>query len=370
MKSIKCLASAITIASSLLASTQAQTTSDITYDLSRDFSVSANPNGVWSYGWKSNIVGNFTRLLVPRTYFVDGAHIEDWVLAANQIPQVFHNASTNITATSDGGLGSYPPGVVTIVPGFDGTAQNFCAVRFTVPAEGAGTYHLKSAVQNRLNGASSTDADYHVVVNGVEVFSQFLSPNSTSRYTNNLSLVAGDTVDFLCGRGADGRTYGAGLKIQAMLATPNICTPHKATATAQVVNGFVVGATITDDGCGYTNAPLVLIQDGGGSGATATAVISNGKVTGITITSTGCCYTNLPKIVIASPPFVPTVSIQVSRVKVLQNVVLGRKYVLESSIDFLTWNPAAPAFVAQSESVETEVEVDATVRYFRVQEVP
>src|SRR5258707_674036 len=69
-------------------------------------------------------------------------------------------------------------------------------------------------------------------------------------------------------------------------ATAPFCTPHRATATASVVNGFVVDATITDLGCGYTNVPLVLIQGGGGSGATATAVINSGAVVGINITST------------------------------------------------------------------------------------
>src|SRR5437764_1127405 len=32
----------------------------------------------------------------------------------------------------------------------------------------------------------------------------------------------------------------------------NTCHPHRATAIAQLVNGFVVGATMTDGGCGYT----------------------------------------------------------------------------------------------------------------------
>ena len=29
------------------------------YDLSRDFSIASNPNGVWSYGWKSTLTGAF-----------------------------------------------------------------------------------------------------------------------------------------------------------------------------------------------------------------------------------------------------------------------------------------------------------------------
>lgn len=149
-----------------------------------------------------------------------------------------------------------------------------------------------------------------------------------------------------------------------------VCTPHRATATAQVVNGFVVGATVTDGGCGYTNSPLVLIQGGDGAGATAFATVTNGVVTAITITSAGCCYTNTPKIVIASPPFVPRVSIAVSRVSVTQYVTLGRKYVLESSADLMNWTATGPAFVANSESITTEFVVAQTGQFFRLREVP
>jgi hypothetical protein len=63
----------------------------------------------------------------------------------------------------------------------------------------------------------------------------------------------------------------------------------------------VVGATITDGGCGYTNAPPVLIVGGGGTGAAGTAVVSNGVVTGITITNAGFGYTNTPAIYIYFP---------------------------------------------------------------------
>ena len=150
----------------------------------------------------------------------------------------------------------------------------------------------------------------------------------------------------------------------------SFCTPHKARATPQVVNGFVVGATLLDGGCGYTNAPLVLIQAGGGTGATATATISDGRVTGIQILSAGCCYTNAPRIVIASPPFVPSLGIEVSRVRVIQNVVLGRKYVLEASTNGNFWNIAAPAFTADDESVTNEFETDLTGRFFRIRETP
>jgi hypothetical protein len=151
---------------------------------------------------------------------------------------------------------------------------------------------------------------------------------------------------------------------------PPTCSPHKATATAQLDNGFVVGAAITDPGCGYTNAPAVLIQGGGGSGATAIAVVSNGVVVRIIITDAGAGYTSTPKIVIGSPPFVPTLSIAVSAVKVTQHVVLGRNYVLESSTDLVTWTATGPQFTAQAETIVNEFDVDVTGRFFRIRQVP
>jgi hypothetical protein len=74
-----------------------------------------------------------------------------------------------------------------------------------------------------------------------------------------------------------------------------------ATAVATVAGGFVVGAIITDGGSGYTNAPLVAIVGGGGTGAAAAAVVSNGMVTGITINETGSNYSSTPNIIINSP---------------------------------------------------------------------
>ena len=72
-----------------------------------------------------------------------------------------------------------------------------------------------------------------------------------------------------------------------------------------VVNGFVVGANITDGGLGYTNAPTIQITGGGGTGASGTATIDNGTVTAIRIINPGSGYTSSPTIIIDPPPFPP-----------------------------------------------------------------
>ena len=110
----------------------------------------------------------------------------------------------------------------------------------------------------------------------------------------------------------DVRIYSRALSVGEVKAlheyesVPHSLPPRQATATPQVVNGFVVGTTITDGGYAYTNNPSVTIVGGGGSGATATSQIdTNGSVTKITILSPGSGYTNAPQVLIAAPPYPP-----------------------------------------------------------------
>jgi len=190
----------------------------------------------------------------------------------------------------------------------------------------------------------------------------------------------GDNYAYILAKGLDGGgqwndvsdgTTTAGQPPLYGVVEVDFCSPHSAQATAIVINGFVVGANISDFGCGYTNAPFVLIQGGGGSGATATATInSNGYVTAINIIAAGSGYTNVPTILIASPPFVPTLGISISRVKVTQNVVLGLNYLLESSTNLIDWTATGPSFTATNETMVAEFDVDLTGRYFRIRQVP
>ena len=78
--------------------------------------------------------------------------------------------------------------------------------------------------------------------------------------------------------------------------------PSQAFATPQMVNGFVVGATVTSGGSGYATNPGVSIAGGGGSNATAVSKISGGVVTEVKITAAGFGYTNTPTIRITAPP--------------------------------------------------------------------
>src|SRR5262249_18340725 len=124
---------------------------------------------------------------------------------------VYRNAGT-VPITSNGGQGFFPPGVVWYGPGV-APPDNFSVIRFTVPPGAGGNYEVSTAARAQFDGSLSSDADFHVLRNDVEVFGQDIPPRSATGYTNVLNLAAGDTLDFLCGRGPDGSQYGGGLKI-------------------------------------------------------------------------------------------------------------------------------------------------------------
>lgn len=81
-----------------------------------------------------------------------------------------------------------------------------------------------------------------------------------------------------------------------------------AQAVPIVINGFIVGVTLTDGGCGYTNPPTIDFSGLGGTGATAYAQISGGSVTNIVITDAGSGYP-ADALALFSPPIYPVLSI-------------------------------------------------------------
>lgn len=154
-----------------------------------------------------------------------------------------------------------------------------------------------------------------------------------------------------------------------MIAPPPF-PPRKAVAVAQVVNGFVVGAAISDSGFGYQEPPAVLLTGGGGTGAKAVAIVANGVVTAIQITNPGTGYTSVPTVRVASPPFAPSLSVEVSQVKVRLQMGLGRRYQIESTADMVTWTPTGQPFVAEEEESVQEFPVSVTGQFFRIRQVP
>src|SRR6185295_719857 len=68
----------------------------------------------------------------------------------------------------------------------------------------------------------------------------FLTPNSSTAYSNTLHLAAGSTIDFVVGKGADGLTADTGLKIQATATRADIPPPPPPTTNCVPVNSGLI----------------------------------------------------------------------------------------------------------------------------------
>jgi hypothetical protein len=157
-----------------------------------------------------------------------------------------------------------------------------------------------------------------------------------------------------------------------VLESGNVCVPRRATATVTLDHGFVVAATVTDGGCGYTNTPLVLIQGGGGTGAQGVAVVSNGVVVGITLTDAGVGYTNAPNIYIYSP-----LGLQIGLLKAVKptfsDLFIGTNYQLQISTDLNAWINSGSIFQATNTTMNYSQYFDVdnwSKLFFRLQVSP
>ena len=116
-------------------------------------------------------------------------------------------------------------------------------------------------------------------------------------------------------------------------------TPSAA-ATPIVTNGFIVGATITAPGSGYTTNPAVSFSDVSGHGAAAYSQIGNGSVTNIVITSAGSGYSSNALINIAPTPTIRVV------IPSANNLLLGQIYQLQTSSALNGWTSFGSPFTA------------------------
>lgn len=111
---------------------------------------------------------------------------------------------------------------------------------------------------------------------------------------------------------SDSANYDVVITDFAGCVTSSVATLFVTSTPAQaapiVVNGFIVGAILTDGGCGYTNQAAVYFGGQGGNGAAGYVQISSdGTATNIVITSAGFGYPS--NTVVQIPQFLPTVSI-------------------------------------------------------------
>jgi len=276
----------------------------------------------------------------------EGVAIENAVHASYTIESVTGEDLGNYTvvvsnengeATSDIAVLSYLTAPTITVHPVSLTVDAGAHIVFSVDAPGAVSYQW---YKNDLPITGATDARYSIdPVKGISVGSyKVIASNRAGTATS-------------------------------MAATLTLAKPYSATATVQVINGFLVGMTVTDGGWGYTDEPKMRIKDETGSGAVGHCVIENGIITQIIMDDPGSNYSGEATVLIGSPLSNSSLEIGVAEVEVEMNLVLGMEYQLWSSTDCVNWTKEGEPFIAEEEEMAFFFNVEDYVRYFKLQEI-
>lgn len=181
-------------------------------DAAADFSIAANPNGVWSYGYSTSLTGPL--VLDTQTESLLSGSIEAWLgnIASDGNPGVYKNttnADINLSTVTfaANGLLLHP-----------GPTAEYSTVRFTASA--AGLYSYSSF----FRGQDSTSTDVHLVSTILGVSTSLYSSavngfGNTVTTSGSILLGAGDSLDLRVGDGGNGFGHdstGANLTINAV----------------------------------------------------------------------------------------------------------------------------------------------------------
>lgn len=232
-------------------------------DVAADFGTNANPNGVWSYGWCTN-VGDTFQLFTNLISYASGVcgYCND--LALPDSCNIWGNSTAN-PVLADGTIW-VDPDTLMIDP------ESYSAlVRFTAPTNGA--YHVQGLFRLQCTITHAHDLTIQVNTNIIVyyVYTQGGQLNTEYPFDLPCNLRRGDTLDFIvsCHSG-DYVALPTGLKATVMLvsnpslpnlgitqsgATVMVSWPSSATGCVlqqnpnlATANWITNGCTISDDG--------------------------------------------------------------------------------------------------------------------------
>jgi hypothetical protein len=184
-----------------------------TFDAAADFSPTQNPNGAWSYGYTTTLGGLLHLYTQHGPDNVDPPNaqlLDTWNAGTSGVfrnPAVFHNGTPNPVSFS---LVTYAPGELGFHPGQTG---QYSVVRFTAPSTAS---FALDAIFSALDSVATTDV--HVLRGGVSIFDGFVEP-ATVAFSSTVHLNAGQTLDFVVGRGHNGTFSHDSTGLDAVLRT-------------------------------------------------------------------------------------------------------------------------------------------------------
>jgi len=211
--SIGSLARSVALATVAMCSTAHATVYDAAADFQQGWTTQSNPNDVWSYGYSAGFTSPVTLYNQTQGGVAGGPPGEElWVSPAVEIGFSPNVGLNNGPAFNNGNL-DIPANGLTVTPGIGGQYSNLI---FTAPA--AGTYSLVSSFLGDQFGVGTLVA---VLVNGNVLFnSSVTSVGQTVPFDTDVSLTAGETVQFSVGPGSGLQNTGVSATITPLAAVP------------------------------------------------------------------------------------------------------------------------------------------------------
>ncbi len=192
----------------VLLAAAATTAGAATYDPFTGFSGTANPNGVYTYGYENNLGGALT------PYTVSGA---------------VNGAAASWRSSFDPYLGVYL--LPTTLLEHPGPSGQYSVIRITLPT--AGSYKVSGVFANGDNAST----DVHVLADGQFTFSAPIAAKfggaTTAPFSFTQHFNAGSTVDFAVGYGGDGNYYN-----DSTLLSATVTSVPEPASWALLVGGF------------------------------------------------------------------------------------------------------------------------------------
>jgi len=179
-------------------------------DPNQEFSITKNPNGVWSYGFTPTLGGSFA--------FADTRRVN--YMWPNEYQQGSDGWFSSSQVDCDNGVGGeigraqaqqvgaeiIPWDVLSLSPGCHG---EYWVLRWTAPL--SGTYQLSGSFQGQFQGCGGSTTDVHIRWNSqnplfdAEIYG--FVDNRQALFNLQQLVAAGDTIDFAVGWGINGSYY-------------------------------------------------------------------------------------------------------------------------------------------------------------------
>jgi RHS repeat-associated protein len=173
-----------------------------------DFSGGHNPNGSWSYGYKTTATSAFTPFSSNANLF--GGGLDSWS-QGYCCPMITRNA-TGTTYTYPGAPSVVQPAdVLNLHPGPSGEKS---VVRWT--AQTAGTYTISGRFQGIDTAGTTTDVT--IQQNGTAVYSNNINGYGNQvTFSLSVTVNVGDTIDFQVGYGSNNTYYSDSTGLSATI---------------------------------------------------------------------------------------------------------------------------------------------------------